>query len=221
MLTYKLYLIRHGMTQGNKEGFYTGRTDVSLCDEGIAILNDMAEKYVYPDVEEIYCSPLKRCQETAEIIYPNRNLTLVDDLVELSLGDFEGKKITDLQKDEAYQKWIKDSLHNNPPASLETGEGFAKRIANGINSVFMNMMQENITKAAVITHGGVIMGLMSGFAFPRLPMGRWAVYGGSGFEISMTTQMWMRDNAFEFINRIPDGFDAGEDASVNASFGIK
>src|SRR5574344_1051650 len=122
MVTYKLYLIRHGMTDGNKEGYYTGRTDVPLCKEGIEQLNSMSKLYEYPDVQEIYCSPLLRCRQTAEILYPDRSLTLVDDLMELSLGDFEGKKINDLQKDEIYQKWLRDSLHNPPPNSVETGE---------------------------------------------------------------------------------------------------
>ena len=220
MVSYKLYLIRHGMTEGNREGFYTGRTDVHLSPEGIAQVKALTENYEYPDIDEVYCSPLLRCQETAEIIYPDRSLTLVEDLQELSLGDFEGKKITDLKGTEAYDKWLQDSYHNPPPNALETGEQFARRIAQGINSIFMNMCQEGIHRAAVITHGGVIMGLMSGFAFPRLPMGKWAVSGGSGFEISMTTQNWMRDNAFEYVADVPFGFKAGEDLSVINSLGI-
>lgn len=213
MVTYKLYLIRHGMTDGNKEGLYTGRMDIPLCPEGIEQVKSLTTLYEYPDVDEIYCSPLIRCQQTAEMIYPDRSLTLVDDLTELSLGDFEGKSIADLKGTEEYEKWISDSYHNPPPHALENGQQFAIRIAQGINSIFMNMCQEGIHRAAVITHGGVIMGLMSGFAFPRLPMGKWAVSGGSGFEIAMSSQMWMRDNAFEYVADVPYGFDAGEDLS--------
>lgn len=213
MVNYKLYLIRHGMTADNKEGLYTGRMDVPLCAEGIEELNALCTLYQYPDVDEIYSSPLLRCQQTAEIIYPDRSLTLVDDLTELSLGDFEGRSIESLKGTESYERWLSDSYHNAPPNALENGQQFAVRIAQGINSIFMNMCQEGIHKAAVITHGGVIMGLMSGFAFPRLPMGKWALAKGCGFEIAMSSQMWMRDNAFEYVADVPIGFDNAADLS--------
>ena len=39
MKTFKLHLIRHGMTAGNLQGLYIGRgTDIPLCDEGRAQL---------------------------------------------------------------------------------------------------------------------------------------------------------------------------------------
>ena len=41
MKTFKLHLIRHGMTAGNLQGLYIGSgTDIPLCDEGREQLND-------------------------------------------------------------------------------------------------------------------------------------------------------------------------------------
>ena len=220
MLTYKLYFIRHGMTEGNRDGSYVGWTDLDLCEDGITQIEDLLSSYEYPQVQEVYCSPLLRARHTAELIYPDSPMTVVEDLKELSLGDFEGKSFLELQEDEAYKLWLKDSYHNPPPNSQESGEQFAQRISQAVNAIFLNMSEQGITKAAVVTHGGVIMGLMSAFAIPRLPMGRWAVSGGSGFAVSMTSQMWMRDNAYEVFDTVPNGFEVGNDPAVKRSLGI-
>ena len=42
MKTFKLHLIRHGMTEGNLKGLYIGSgTDIPLCDEGRAQLQEL------------------------------------------------------------------------------------------------------------------------------------------------------------------------------------
>lgn len=221
MVTYKLYLIRHGMTEGNREGRYVGWEDMDLCDEGIEELLAMKKRYEYPPVAEVYCSPLTRCIHTADILYPEQEITVVEELKELSLGEFEGKRIEDLANLPAYQAWIANALRNTPPGSLETGEQFSERIRTALNTIFMDMTRRKITSAAIVTHGGVIMGLLSSFALPQQHPSTWATSNGGGFAISMTTQMWMRDNGFEVLGHIPLGFSSGDDARVKASLGIK
>jgi len=41
MVTYKLHLIRHGMTEGNRTGRYVGRMDLPVCLEGREQLEEM------------------------------------------------------------------------------------------------------------------------------------------------------------------------------------
>lgn len=221
MVTYKLHLIRHGMTEGNRVGRYVGRIDLPICSEGREELEKLKAKYEYPDVQEVYCSPLLRCVQTADILYPNQPRTIVEDLVELSLGDFEGKYIEDLKSIPEYLDWIADSLHNTPPGALESGEQFGARIGRALNAIFMNMTQNRITESAVIAHGGVFMGLLSAFAMPRMPMGEWALGNGTGYTIRMSTALWMRDQAVEVIGGVPIGFPAGKDSRVLSSLGIK
>ena len=48
MKTFKLHLIRHGITAGNLQGLYIGSgTDLPLCDEGRAQLADLKERFDY------------------------------------------------------------------------------------------------------------------------------------------------------------------------------
>ena len=72
MLTYRIHLIRHGMTQGNMEGRYIGRTDIPLCERGRSELRALKEQFEYPQVDMVVSSPLQRCTETAQILYPER-----------------------------------------------------------------------------------------------------------------------------------------------------
>ncbi|WMJ83586.1 histidine phosphatase family protein [Oscillospiraceae bacterium LTW-04] len=221
MVTYKLHLIRHGMTEGNRVGRYVGRMDIPICKEGREELLMLKEKYEYPAVQEVYCSPLLRCIQTAEILYPDEPRTVVEDLMELSLGDFEGKYIDALQEDPAYLDWIANSLHSTPPGALETSEQFGARIGGALNAIFMNMTQNRITEAAIIAHGGVFMGLLAAFAMPRAPMGEWALGNGTGYTIRMSTGLWMRDQVVEVIGSVPVGLPTGRDPRVMGSLGIK
>ena len=66
MKTFKLHLIRHGITAGNLQGLYIGSgTDIPLCDEGRAQLADLKERFEYPQVDTVFSSPLMRAVETA------------------------------------------------------------------------------------------------------------------------------------------------------------
>ena len=58
MKTFKLHLIRHGITAGNLQGLYIGSgTDLPLCDEGRAQLADLKERFDYPQVDTVFSSP--------------------------------------------------------------------------------------------------------------------------------------------------------------------
>ena len=48
-----IYLIRHGMTEGNKKQRYIGTTDEPLCPEGKAALTGID----CPEPESLFCKP--------------------------------------------------------------------------------------------------------------------------------------------------------------------
>ena len=81
----KWVLIRHGMTRGNRERRYIGaRTDEPLCPEGVAQLRAKD----YPRVERVFASPMRRCLETAAILYPGVPVEIVEDFREGDFGAF-------------------------------------------------------------------------------------------------------------------------------------
>ena len=97
-----MFLIRHGKTKGNLEHRYIGRTDESLCEKG----KEELLRRRAPEVQRVYASPMRRCIQTAEILYPAREFLKVEDFRECDFGRFEGKNYQELSKDPGYQAWI-------------------------------------------------------------------------------------------------------------------
>jgi len=94
--------IRHGKTEGNLEMRYVGRTDEPLSFSGIAELM----KTDYPPCGVLITSPMKRCIQTAELIYPGKAPIICEELRECDFGAFEGRNYIELSTDSRYQKWI-------------------------------------------------------------------------------------------------------------------
>ena len=94
MKNYRIYMIRHGITQGNLDGRYIGTTDLPLCEEGEEAISSLKALDIYPRVQKVYSSPLKRCLQTADIIYPDRLLKRIDNISECDFGDYEGMPAT-------------------------------------------------------------------------------------------------------------------------------
>ena len=69
---------------------------------------ELREKFVYPKVDKLYVSPMKRTVETAEIIYPDMDYKIVADMRECNFGEFEGKTFAETltEKDPNFAKWL-------------------------------------------------------------------------------------------------------------------
>lgn len=214
MINYKLHFIRHGITQGNLDGKYIGATDMHVCKEGFEALQNLKDNYEYPRVEAVYSSPLTRCIQTSDFFYPDSMLTIVEDLREWNFGDFEGKTIDELKLTPEFIDWMNASMLTAPPNG-ESGTDVKVRLTCAINSIFADMMKEKITSAAVVTHGGIIMTLLSQFAVPKDPEKRWLTENGRGYTVIMTPQMWMRDGGFEVFDIIPNGSEPMDISSMD------
>lgn len=202
MKNYRINFIRHGITEANLKGWYVGRTDYELCPEGIRELINLRENSLYPLAQRVYCSPLSRCVQTAGILYPDHDLEIMDQLIELDFGDFEGQTFAQLREREDFQQWMGDAFRNAPTGG-ESGEELTLRTMEGLEQIFREMMNEGLTEVTVVTHGGVIMNLMFALGLPKGAFGDYYVQNGQGYSVVMTPQMWMRDHAFEICGTIP------------------
>ena len=206
MLTYKLHLIRHGLTSANTEGRYVGGgTDEPLCDTGIKGLEFLKNTCSYPKVEKLYSSPMKRATETCGVIYPEYEYTVIENLKECNFGEFENKSFNELSSNERFTHWLG---HQNEfvPQGGESNAEFVQRCAEGLNEVFMDMMKNNIHEAACVCHGSIIALLLSMFAYPQKSFQEWTSDSGCGFTVATNTQLWTRDNVMEAVEIIPYGW---------------
>ncbi len=209
MKCYKLNIIRHGKTKANEEGIYIGKTDFPLSDNGIAELKQKYEENSYPKVERVYSSPLVRALQTGEILFPDTEMVICDEMTELDLGIFEGIALSDLLELDSYHSWIKGGKDNAPPNG-ESINNMLKRITSGLNLIIMDMMKENISEAALITHSGILMNILSCYGLPKIenPLAVKIDYG-EGFLINVTAMMWQNGGTFEIIGEIPHIYNIG------------
>ena len=200
MRSYKIYLIRHGLTDGNQNGAYIGSTDLPLSPQGVRNLNNLKEKIDYPAVEKVYTSPLLRAKQTANILYGDFIAETVDNLREYDFGDFEGKTGAELETHPDFFKWTSGQIPC-PPNGEDSTE-FAKRVCLGLNQVVLDMMNEGIHTAAVIMHGGVIMTLLSCTALPRRRSLEWATDAGRGYLARITPSLYHSSGVIEIVDEI-------------------
>jgi broad specificity phosphatase PhoE len=92
--------LRHGATDWNRKGWFQGRTDNPLNDDGIAQAHAAAEKLRAVALRHVVSSPLLRAVQTAEIIanVASKTVTIEQGLIECDFGSFEGKPVRELMK---------------------------------------------------------------------------------------------------------------------------
>lgn len=201
MKAYHIYLLRHGMTEGNKEGRYVGRIDLPLTVEGERELKEMREKYAYPWGEAFFSSPKMRCLRSLELLYPGEEPQIVDDLAECDFGDYEGKTFAELKDDREYQKWA--SGNEDCPPNGESSKAFALRCCAAFEKIVDELMHSGNSTAVIMAHGGTIMSILGAYGFPRRPMYEWMTGNGMGYEVVITPQLWMSSKAIEVAGAIP------------------
>ncbi|MBQ6041990.1 MAG: histidine phosphatase family protein [Oscillospiraceae bacterium] len=202
MKNYHISLIRHGRTDANDRGQYIGTTDYPLNDRGRNELYDKLDRFVYPKVELVYSSPLQRCTETAEILFPHKEMKIAEDFRELHFGQFEGKTASELLQNEDYRTWLKGGMDVKPPEGESVAE-LSVRTYQGLYKILLEMMQEDLQHAALVTHAGVISNILTCFGLPKLDPKQIQTAPGEGFEIQINPQMWQQAQAFEILGVIP------------------
>ena len=176
MLT--LSLSRHGITEGNLRRAYVGSIDMPLCPQGREGLARLAKDY--PPVEQVFSSPMGRCVETAALLYPGQAPHLVEGLRERHFGQFENLSHSEIIALPGYGEWGMTAEGMIFPDG-EDREAFAARCAAAFWGVVEKAVSAGVTRAAVVTHGGVIMALMDAFCRPGKPFYEWRLPGGAGY----------------------------------------
>ena len=184
----KIWLIRHGMTEGNRYQRYIGVTDEPLCEEGRELLG----KFAYPKPQAVFVSPLKRCLETAAILFDDPKVRIIDQLAECDFGEFENKNYKELSGDPRYQEWI-DSNGILAFPSGESKEECAVRNLEGFQRALTACIREEITEAALVVHGGTIMNIMEQYALPKKEFYEWHVGNGCGYLVELDPVLWKKD----------------------------
>lgn len=203
MKTYKLHILRHGLTKGNLDGLYIGHSDVSLCADGINQIKQMKRDYTYPDSKFIFTSPLKRCLETCQLIYLGVKPIVIEDLIEYDFGEFDGKTAAELhEKQPLFDAWLRGDKDVKPPFG-ESNEEFAKRVCDCFVKIVDGIIKSGTQDAVIVTHGGVIMTILANCALPEAEPHEWMTPSGCGYTLRVTPELWLSGRKLEVIEELP------------------
>jgi alpha-ribazole phosphatase len=197
----EIILIRHGLTQANQKKQYIGSTDVPLCEAGIEQLERDRRGGCYPPVERVYSSPMTRCVQTAKMIYPGNQLLIRDGLRETNFGDFEGKTYEELKEHPVYQDFLKSGGETAFPNGESRSE-MSERVCAAFCSIVEELMETDCCHAAVITHGGVIMALLSVFSEEYAHFYSAQTENGLGFRLTIQADDWKQYGMVSGVFRI-------------------
>lgn len=172
--SFVLRLIRHAPTRGNQQKRYIGWTDEAILPFG-------AE----PDLQlkKVMGSDLKRCRQTAAVLFPNAVYRANRDLRECHFGQWEMKTYEELKGIELYRRWIDDPWQIEPPGG-ESLAHMAERVERGIRKL------PDDREVTMVLHGGPIRYLIAE-ALGEKFQDQIALHGGCH------TLTWQNRQAFE------------------------
>ncbi len=134
----KIYLVRHGQTEWNKDLTFRGRKDVPLNEQGRKEASAIAETLKDKGIKAIYTSPLARSVETAGPLAEHLELEIItlQGFIDLNFGDWEGLSFSEVRKrySDQYEAW------ENRPESVrfpsgETLDEARERAFSAFNSI--------------------------------------------------------------------------------------
>lgn len=156
----KIYLIRHGQTTGDVEDKYGGAYDDELTNKGRVQARKLADRLGDSGIQVIFCSPMKRAQQTAKILQAKIGCEIrtVENLRERNKNGI----LTGMTKDEAKAKYpelvekLKD--YKSQIEGAESQADFVERIKKAFAYVTSDVKYSTI---GIVTHGGPIWAVFS------------------------------------------------------------
>jgi broad specificity phosphatase PhoE len=151
----RVYLVRHGTTEWNREEIFRGRVDCGLNEAGRAEATAVAAYFEGVELEGIYTSPLARAAETAAAIAVGRGMEVVSDpaFIDLDFGEWQGHPLKEVREKypELYRAWRERPQEVTFPGG-ENLDQVRERAWEGL----LKVVRENPDRTVVIVSHRVI-----------------------------------------------------------------
>ena len=154
----RLLLVRHGVTDWNREGRWQGRLDPPLSDDGRREAALLGRRIADdPDLRpaRIVSSTLARAAQTAEAISAATGVPVEPDprLMEIGAGEWEGRTHSELEASDGvrYRAWRSQASDARPPGG-ETIEEVVDRVREALGAATTG----GPWPTALVSHGGIL-----------------------------------------------------------------
>ena len=96
----KLYVVRHGETEWNKEEIFRGRKDVPLNATGTKQAEKTGRYFTGKSLDVVLSSPLSRAMQTAQAVARMTGVQVeaVEQLTDMSFGIWEGRPLKEVEE---------------------------------------------------------------------------------------------------------------------------
>lgn len=163
----KIYLVRHGETEWNKEYRLQGQADTKLNDYGRELARITSEALKEIPFDIIFHSPLNRAEETARILKRDWEIPIIADerLKEMNFGESEGCHIPTIQKtptDPLYN-FLNNPGEYVPPKSGETFEELYKRSLDFMTGEILPL-EGKYENVLIVAHGALNRSILNPIA---------------------------------------------------------
>ena len=163
----KIYLVRHGETEWNKEYRLQGQADTRLNDYGRELAQITAEALKDIPFDVIYHSPLNRAEETAVILKQSRTIDIIADerIKEMSFGTAEGCHILSIKNnpEAPMYNFLKHPGDYIPPENGERFEDVAARSAEFMKETILPL-EGKYQNVLIVAHGAVNRTILNAIA---------------------------------------------------------
>lgn len=157
----RLWLVRHGETEANVAGLYSGHAPTPLTERGIAQAQTLGTLLRNVPVDNVLCSELERARHTTQLILAEREVPVrnMPELNEMFFGDWEMRHHRDLAREDAenYAVWCND-WQNATPTNGEGFQAFSRRVERFIAQLADYKACQNLL---VVSHQGVLSVLIA------------------------------------------------------------
>jgi broad specificity phosphatase PhoE len=176
-----LLLARHGQSVANAGRRFQGSQDVPLSELGCRQAAALGAALKSGRLTHVYSSPMERARLTADAVVAAIGvpLTLVDDLRELSLGEWEGCTVDEIRArpGDPYTRWVRDPVQHLPPG----GEPLAAVQERALRAVqVIAAAHPDGEDVLVVSHGGLISAFLAHWlGMPLASIWRLTVGNGS------------------------------------------
>lgn len=204
-----IYLFRHGQTEWNKLHRFQGRFDIPLNDYGRELARVTARNWPIVPYDRVYCSPLCRAQETAQLVLAGREEAqhIITDarVIEFAFGENDGKNIDIAGNDPANAMY--NLLHHPeeyvPAPGAESFQQLIDRAAAFLRDEILPLEAQGVQHVLIVAHGALNRAMVCAAGFKTV-RDFWAV----PYHNCCLTTLSVTDGVFSLVREAEVFYDA-------------
>ncbi|MCR5006722.1 MAG: histidine phosphatase family protein [Clostridiales bacterium] len=148
----QIYLMRHGLTEYNLTGRFTGRADVPLHPDGAAQAEQVHEMLKNVQFDRVIASSQQRAVRTAQIVAPGHPVEAMEELVELDVGTWTGHTWAEVEEMDPEGARRHEEDWTAAVGGGETADDMFERVGRAVREVLATSALDDTV--LIVSHGG-------------------------------------------------------------------